>query len=196
MTNPAVYGLIGAVGGALIGSGTTFALSTLAYRRSRRDLHTDDETRKSEERVARLMLLRVTGRAWQDSLERVFRQFELGMKIDLDRFDDAIKVHSRETMEAAHAAVGRPAKSSGNFHPFEPMPSMLPPLEHSSDTRIRLLMGLRETTRMLRELILTQTEGPVGPGDQQLSLCGQALRHVRQLRLEFESFLMEQVNTS
>ncbi|MFF5537217.1 hypothetical protein ACFY71_32930 [Streptomyces cinerochromogenes] len=101
----AVYGAVGAVGGALIGAGAAVLGPLLVQRGSSREQKEAEARRRAGEQVERIVQIRSTGRAWQDTLERTVQDLEAGRPVDIDRFDETIGGLEREAAAAAYAAA-------------------------------------------------------------------------------------------
>ncbi|WP_316745891.1 hypothetical protein [Streptomyces sp. MK7] len=101
----AVYGAVGAVGGALIGAGAAVLGPLLVQRGSSREQKEAEARRRAGEEVERIIQIRSTGRAWQDTLERTVQDLEAGRPVDIERFDETISSLEREAASAAYAAA-------------------------------------------------------------------------------------------
>lgn len=238
MANPAIYGMIGAIVGALVTSAGALILSSVNHRHEAaateagRKQQVEDAAAKRDkdeqaaaverrnERINHLVRLRTTGRAWQAELERAVQELELGHKVNLARFDEAIRKHDQEVAEATHAAAAGPIVTSvgpdgigGWLIPEElsSLPNSPPVGKITDEIRSRLLGALRIATEVVREEIIRVEAGITDeewdraanddeklPAYRRLHVffperLTKPLIWVRSTRRQFEMFLFEQV---
>ncbi|MEW1780122.1 hypothetical protein [Streptomyces sp. NPDC086777] len=101
----AIYGAVGAVGGALIGAAAAVIAPVLVQRGSSRNEMKAEARRRVGEEVERIIEIRTTGRAWQDTLERAVQDLTADRHVDIDRFDESITALEREAAAAAYAVA-------------------------------------------------------------------------------------------
>ncbi|MGP4004469.1 hypothetical protein [Streptomyces sp. 8N706] len=108
----ALYGLVGAVAGALVtGVAGIFGPLKLQKRNAEQQYATDRRTSDDVE-VQRLIDLRTTVRAWHTALQDIAQELELGRSVDFERFEQV--VHGRR--EAASAAIDAGIRSDVYVH--------------------------------------------------------------------------------
>ncbi|WP_411108673.1 hypothetical protein [Streptomyces sp. c-19] len=148
----ALYGAIG----ALVGAGLTALGGVYGPLRLHRRQALQQEEEKlalwREAETARLLLIRVTSRAWLDALDRTVQELDACRPTDLERFDEETV---RLGQEAYKAGINLQEDS------FEPSPDLSAPPRGvgeadilAAGARSRLLGHLRESTRMIRAEVL------------------------------------------
>ncbi|MCX4706811.1 hypothetical protein [Streptomyces sp. NBC_01373] len=186
----AMYGLVGALGGALIGSSSTLIGTWLSHRNDA----DREEKAQATEKQQQLTRLRTAGREWQETLERAYQQLDMGSTVSLERFDDAIQGHSKETTEAAYAPHAGPMIGSRDLgsSALPPLPDPIEAGALADEIRSRLLGGLRETTKTMREHILWLTANPEAGGGYRMQQLMEDLLAVRRTRAQYNNYLIEQ----
>lgn len=192
------FGLLGALGGAGV---TGLAAVYGPLRLHRRQVEQKDAEKLAlwrEGETARLLLVRVTGRAWIDTLERTVQDLEAGRPMDLERYDDMIVQVSTE----AHRAGISPAFGGNWVDSIDTLPRSAPiPLGardrdiRAAEARAQLLAGLREATRVVRAEILRRTVRQPEPRE---SAVGQevvdAMDRSRAARATLNDVLSDEIN--
>ncbi|MFD9220013.1 hypothetical protein ACFWDI_08305 [Streptomyces sp. NPDC060064] len=168
----ALYGLLGALGGAgFTGLAAFYGPLRLHRRQAEQEASGAHEKRKEAE-VARLLRMRTTGRAWLDALERTVQDLQANRPPDVDRFDEIV---SRIRGEATEAGYG--LAHSGIWLGSAPPPPhialsrtttrQIEPLhtddEEAATAQSYVLARLREATREVRDDVLrcSQQQGEV-----------------------------------
>ncbi|MFI0712307.1 hypothetical protein ACH4SK_16980 [Streptomyces inhibens] len=100
-----VYGAVGAIEGALIGAAAAVFGPLLVQRDSSRQEKESETRRRAGEELERIIQIRSTGRAWQDTLEHAVQDLTAGRPVDIDRFDETITALEREAAAAAYAVT-------------------------------------------------------------------------------------------
>ncbi|MFE4306680.1 hypothetical protein ACFQ9H_28035 [Streptomyces sp. NPDC056517] len=164
----ALYGLLGALGGALITGAAAFwgPLQTqrraFAAERERRSAEqeraaTAEETAQAQARreaeTTRIIRMRTTTRAWSDFLARAIQDLGLGRPVDADWFDEQALAVRNEAQSALDHALHDGLwiwQSSYGWPPQLPHP--VPPA-HSPE-QIRVLGALGRATVLTREAVI------------------------------------------
>ncbi|MFC9627688.1 hypothetical protein ACFTXM_49835 [Streptomyces sp. NPDC056930] len=193
----ALYGLLGAVGGAAVASLATVYGPLRLHRRQAEQKASEEQARQSEIEIARLLKMRTTGRAWIDALERFVQDLQAHHPVDIDRFDEITVQVSREATEAGHmlAHSGLWLESQDTLPdgiPLVPAPGGARPDDADGSAfiaRSQLLGRLREATWEVRAAVLQspQWEGPVR------SEVLEALERVRAARAQLNAALLDQI---
>ncbi|MEU8569550.1 hypothetical protein AB0C51_14500 [Streptomyces pathocidini] len=195
--NSALYGLLGALGGAAITSLAAFYGPLRLHRRQARQRQDEERAQLKEAELDRLLRMRSTGRGWLDALERTVQDLEAGRAPDVDRFDESVQVLSREGTVAAYslahdgiwlASVPPPARRA----PSEsgPPEASEPPGALAAEARSYLLDCLRSATREVRTDVLhcsLRQESSVRP--EVLA----ALDRVREARQRLNAALLDRI---
>ncbi|WP_406278640.1 hypothetical protein OHT93_37600 [Streptomyces sp. NBC_00191] len=168
----ALYGLLGAVGGATVASLAAVYGPLRLHRRQAEQKASEEQGRQSEIETARLLKMRTTGRAWIDALERFVQDLQAHRPVDIDRFDEIMVQVSREATEAGHALAHSGLWLESQDTPPHGIPlvpasggSRPDDADGSAFTALSQLLGrLREATREVRADVLQrplQRESPV-----------------------------------
>ncbi|MET9451821.1 hypothetical protein [Streptomyces cinerochromogenes] len=178
----AVYGAVGAVGGALIGAGAAVWGPLLVQRGSSREQKEAEARRRAGEEVERIVQIRSTGRAWQDTLERTVQDLEAGRPVDIDRFDETIGGLEREAAAAAYAAA------------VDGMWVGLGPAEGDYSPGLVLEL-LAAGTGQVRAAILRLQSGDIGDDERREACAGpaDAVASARSARAQLNARLAERV---
>ncbi|WP_143060192.1 hypothetical protein [Streptomyces sp. TLI_105] len=99
----ALYGLVGALGGAAVASLAAVWGPLRLHRRQAQQKQSEEQARQADLEISRLLRMRTAGRVWLDALERTVQDLEERRAVDAERFDEVIEERSRETTEAGHA---------------------------------------------------------------------------------------------
>lgn len=148
----ALYGAIG----ALVGAGLTALGGVYGPLRLHRRQALEQESEKlalwREAETARLLLIRVTSRAWLDALGRAVQELEACRPTDLERFDEETVRLGKEAYEAGidlrdvsfelPRELSAPPRGTGEADIL------------AAGARSRLLGHLRESNRLIRAEIL------------------------------------------
>ncbi|MGV9565030.1 hypothetical protein [Streptomyces sp. NPDC003480] len=178
----AVYGAVGAIGGALIGAGAAVFGPLLVQRGSSRQQKEAEVRNRASEEIERIIQIRSTGRAWQDTLERTVQDLEAGRRVDVDRFDEAINALEREAASAAYAAA-----ADGVWVGLGPAEG-----DYSPGLVLELLAA---GTGQVRATILRLQSGEVGP-DERREVCAElanAVASARAARARLNARLVERI---
>lgn len=184
----ALYGLLGALGGAAVAGLAAVYGPLRLYRRQAEQKAKEEKARQSETETARLLKMRTTGRAWIDALERVVQDLQAHHSVEVDRFDEIMVQLSREATEAGHALAHNGLWLESQDTP----PHGIPLGGGSAFIALSQLLGrLREATREVRADVLRrplQRESPVR------SEVLEALEQVRAARAQLNAALLDQVD--
>ncbi|MFE6904012.1 hypothetical protein ACFVFJ_45655 [Streptomyces sp. NPDC057717] len=112
----AIYGLVGAVGGALIGAGGAVYGPLLLHRRTSQHQQeqsraqetmrrSEDQAVRKDAEVARIINVRATLGGWIGLLQAAFEDLEAGCSVDIDHFDEAIANAREEAGKAIDQAL-------------------------------------------------------------------------------------------
>ncbi|MEV8420827.1 hypothetical protein [Streptomyces niveus] len=157
------FGVLGALGGAGV-AGLAAVYGPLRLHRTQvKQKDAEKLALWREGETARLLLVRVTGRAWIDALERTVQDLEAGRPMDLERYDDVIAQVSTEAHKAGISLAFRGAwvDSMDTMPQSVPIPPNAEERDiQAAEARARLLAGLREATRVVRAEILRRTVRP------------------------------------
>lgn len=193
----ALYGLLGAVGGAAVAGLATVYGPLRLHRRQAQQKASEEQARQSGIEITRLLKIRTTGRAWIDALERFVQDLQAHHPVDIDRFDEIMIQVSREATEAGHALAHsglwlESQDTPPHGIPLVPAPDVARPDDADGSAFIALsqLLGrLREATREVRADVLQcpQSESPVR------SEVLEALERVRAARAQLNAALLDQI---
>jgi hypothetical protein len=194
----ALYGLLGALGGAAVASLAAVYGPLRLHRRQAEQKASEEQARQSEVETARLLKMRTTGRAWIDALERFVQDLQAHHPVDVDRFDEIMVQVSREATEAGHALAHSGLWLESQDTPPHGIPLVPAPGGSRPDdadgsafiARSQLLGRLREATREVRADVLQrplQRESPVR------SEVMEALERVRAARAQLNAALLDQI---
>ncbi len=196
----ALYGLLGALGGAAIAGLAAIYGPTRLHRRQAEQRTSEEQTRRKEAETARLLKMRTTGRAWVDALERTVQDLEAHRPVDVDRFDETMDRVGAEATEAGHALAHSGLWLESQDTPPHGIPSVwVAPdgpepgsVEGSTSAALsQLLRWLREATREVRTDVL---RSPVQPGIPVRRQVLEALERVRAARAQLNAVLLEQID--
>ncbi|MFE5841530.1 hypothetical protein ACFQ7N_07760 [Streptomyces niveus] len=157
------FGVLGALGGAGVAGLAAVYGPLRLHRRQVKQKDAEKLALWREGETARLLLVRVTGRAWIDALERTVQDLEAGRPMDLERYDDVIAQVSTEAHKAGISLAFRGAwvDSMDTMPQSVPIPPNAEERDiQAAEARARLLAGLREATRVVRAEILRRTVRP------------------------------------
>ncbi|MFI0156464.1 hypothetical protein [Streptomyces lydicus] len=194
----ALYGLLGALGGAAAAGLAAVYGPLRLHRRQAEQKAKEEKARQSERETARLLKMRTTGRAWIDALERVVQDLQAHHSVEVDRFDEIMVQLSREATEAGHALAHNGLWLESQDTPPHGIPQVPAPGEArlhdgggSAFIALSQLLGrLREATREVRADVLRrllQRESPVR------SEVLEALEQVRAARAQLNAALLDQI---
>ncbi|WP_405798739.1 hypothetical protein [Streptomyces sp. NBC_01506] len=161
----AVYGLLGALGGALVTGGATFWGPLQAQRSALRAQRRQAEATMRETEAAnaevqgranreaettRVILMRTTTRTWHDLLARTIQDLKLGRLVDIESFDEAVAIARNSAQSALDHALhdGIWIHQSGYGYPY--------PSESGSPEQSRVLHALRRVTELTRVAVIKQ----------------------------------------
>ncbi|MFD4630939.1 hypothetical protein ACFVYR_08915 [Streptomyces sp. NPDC058284] len=194
----ALYGLLGAVGGAAVAGLAAVYGPLRLHRRQVEQKASEEQASQSEIEIARLLKMRTTGRAWIDALERFVQDLQAHHPVGVDRFDEIMLQASREATEAGHALAHSGLWLESQDTPPHGTP-LVPALggarpddaDGSALIALSQLLGrLREATREVRADVLQRPlprEGPVR------SEVLEALERVRAARAQLNAALLDQI---
>ncbi|MFF8029015.1 hypothetical protein ACFZDJ_49755 [Streptomyces sp. NPDC007896] len=193
----ALYGLLGAVGGAAVASLATVYGPLRLHRRQAEQKASEEQARQSGIEIARLLKMRTTGRAWIDALERFVQDLQAHHPVDVDRFDEIMVQVSREATEAGHALAHsglwlESQDTPPHGIPLVPAPGGARPDSADGTAFIALsqLLGrLREATREVRGDVL---QGPRWESPVRSEVL-EALERVRAARAQLNAALLDQI---
>ncbi|MFF5854448.1 hypothetical protein ACFY8B_02240 [Streptomyces sp. NPDC012751] len=123
-----VYGLLGALGGALITAAGAYWGPLRVSAAARRAAAKAEGRARREAETTRIILMRTTTRTWRDLLARTIQDLELGLLVDIAAFDEAVTTARNSAQSALDHALhdgiwiqqtgyGYPAAPSGPFGP-------------------------------------------------------------------------------
>ncbi|MFF7656146.1 hypothetical protein ACFZCY_41035 [Streptomyces sp. NPDC007983] len=195
----ALYGLLGALGGAAVAGLAAVYGPLRLHRRQAEQKAKEEKARQSEIETARLLKMRTTGRAWIDALERVVQDLQAHHSVEVDRFDEIMVQLSREATEAGHALAHNGLWLESQDTPPHGIPLVPAPggarLNDGGGSGFialsQLLGRLREATREVRADVLRrplQRESPVR------SEVLEALEQVRAARAQLNAVLLDQID--
>lgn len=148
----ALYGAVG----ALVGAGLTALGGVYGPLRLHRRQTEEQESEKlalwREAETARLLLIRVTSRAWLDALDRAVQELEAHRPMDLERFDEETV---RLGQEAYRAGIDLRTDSVDVPRELIAVPRGAGDGDAlATDARSQLLGHLRESNRLIRAEVL------------------------------------------
>ncbi|MFI1963086.1 hypothetical protein ACH429_02900 [Streptomyces pathocidini] len=197
--NSALYGLLGALGGAAITSLAAFYGPLRLHRRQARQRQDEERALRKEAELDRLLRMRSTGRGWLDALERTVQDLEAGRAPDVDRFDEDIRELSREGTEAAYSLAHSgiwlastpppPWRATAEADPPEASP---PSGALAAEARSHLLDCLRRASREVRTDVLRHSLER-GPGSSVRPEVLAALDRVREAREHLNATLLDRI---
>ncbi|WP_329391192.1 hypothetical protein [Streptomyces sp. NBC_01716] len=192
------FGVLGALGGAGV-AGLAAVYGPL--RLHRRQVEQKDAEKLAlwrEGETARLLLVRVTGRAWIDALERTVQDLEAGRPMDLERYDDVIAQVSTEAHKAgiSLAFSGAWVDSMETLSQSVPIPPGVAEGDiQAAEARARLLAALREATRVVRAEILRRTVRPPEAEENEVSQeVADAMERSRVARATLNDVLSDEIS--
>lgn len=190
--NGALYGLLGALGGAGIAGLATVYGPALLHRRQSEQRTSEEQTRRREAEITRLLKMRTTGRAWVDALERTVQDLEAHRPVDVDRFDESIDRVRAEATEAGHALAHSGLWLESQDTPPHGIPSEAGNVNGSASAALSQLLGrLREATREVRAEVLQSPARQEVPVRREVL---EALEQVRAARAQLNAVLLEQID--
>ncbi|WP_431775350.1 hypothetical protein [Streptomyces cucumeris] len=198
--NGALYGLLGALGGAGIAGLATVYAPTLLHRRQAEQRTSEEQTRRRETEITRLLKMRTTGRAWVDALERTVQDLEAHRPVDVDRFDEKIDRVTAEATEAGHALAHSGLWLESQDTPPHGIPVVQAPpgrseadnANGSASAALSQLLGqLREATHEVRAEVLRSPARHEVPVRREIL---EALERVRAARAQLNAVLLEQID--
>lgn len=183
----ALYGAVGAlVGAGLTALGGVYGPLRL-HRRKALEQESEKLTLWREAENTRLLLMRVTSRAWLDALDRAVQDLDSGRPTELERFDEETV---RLGQEAYRAGVDLRDAS------FElPRELSTPPRGAgegdvlAAGARSRLLGHLRESNRLIRAEILRHSAGEGAPEHTVAPEVRASLERTREARVAVNNLL-------
>lgn len=189
----------GAGGAGIAGLATVYG-PALLHRRQSEQRTSEEQTRRRETEITRLLKMRTTGRAWVDALERTVQDLEAHRPVDVDRFDESIDRVSAETTEAGHALAHSGLWLESQDTPPHGIPLVQAPPGRpeagnangsASATLSQLLGRLREATHEVRAEVLQSPARPEVPVRREVL---EALEQVRAARAQLNAVLLEQID--
>ncbi|MFE7528368.1 hypothetical protein ACFU7Y_22000 [Kitasatospora sp. NPDC057542] len=185
--NSALYGLLGALGGASAAGLAAVYGPLRLHRRQAEQKASEEQTRQSETEIARLLKMRTTGRAWIDALERFVQDLQTHHPVDVNRFDEITAHVRQEATEAGHALAHNGLwLGSEDTHPRG-----IPRLDTADGSFSQLLGRLREATWEVRADVLRCSS------DRESTVRSEvleALEYVRAARAQLNAALLDQID--
>ncbi|MEV7189980.1 hypothetical protein [Kitasatospora sp. NPDC093102] len=185
--NSALYGLLGALGGASAAGLAAVYGPLRLHRRQAEQKASEEQARQSETEIARLLKMRTTGRAWIDALERFVQDLQTQHPVDVNRFDEITDHVIREATEAGHALA-----HNGLWLGSQDTPPHGTPRPDTADGSFSELLGhLREATREVRADVLRCSSHRESTARSEVL---EALERVRAARAQLNAALLDQID--
>ncbi|MGW0771052.1 hypothetical protein [Streptomyces sp. NPDC002676] len=190
----ALYGLLGALGGAAV-AGVAAVYGPLRLQRQQAGLKAaEEQARQREKEIARLLKMRTMGRVWIDALERVIQDLQTRRPLDVDRFDQIMNQAVREAYEAGHDLAHADIWLESISTPPRGIPSLAATsvgTDGSTDVAASQVLGrLRDATVAVREDVLRRCMGEeTSIRDETL----EALELARAARAQLNATILEQI---
>lgn len=192
------FGVLGALGGAGV-AGLAAVYGPL--RLHRRQVEQKDAEKLAlwrEGETARLLLVRVTGRAWIDALERTVQDLEAGRPMDLERYDEVIVQVGSEAHKAGISVAfgGNWVDSIDTWPRSVPIPLGAQERDiQAAEARARFLAALREASRVVRAEVLRRTVRQPEPQENVVSQeVVDAMDRSRAARATLNDVLSDEIN--
>ncbi|TDU73539.1 hypothetical protein [Streptomyces sp. KS 21] len=161
----AVYGLLGALGGALITGAGAYWGPVHLQRHTLTAQREQAEASRREAETTRIILMRTTTRVWRDLLERTIQDLELGRQVDIEAFDDATFVARSGAQSALDHALhdGIWIRQSGYGYPSgSPLDGSPQQQASRSEEQSHVLQTLERVTALTRAAVIVSE--PLGTG--------------------------------
>jgi len=197
--NGALYGLLGALGGASVAGLAAVYGPLRLHRRQAEQKASEEQDRQSETEITRLLKMRTTGRVWIDALERFVQDLQSHHPVDINRFDEITARISREATEAGHALAHNGLWLESQDTPPYGISLVLAPegsrpddADGSAFSALSQLLGrLREATREVRADVLRRSSHRESPVRSEVQ---EALERVKAARAQLNAALLDQID--
>lgn len=101
----AIYGLLGALGGALITAGAAYWGPWRVAQATRKDAHEVEARARREAEITRIIAMRTTTRLWRNHLAQIISTLQAGLPTDHASFYDAVATARNAAQSALDHAL-------------------------------------------------------------------------------------------